>query len=236
MTEMKAMDGTVARMLRRGAVGAGILSAIMVPVALYLNIVYAPPDSVLAYSQKIFYIHLPIAIASYIGLFAAMLLAVQALFSGNPLYDALAEGAAEVAFLMLSAVIATGMIWAKYAWGAPWVWEPRLTSTLFLWLLVGGYFLIRPALDNPDLRMRVSSVWLIVCFLQIFVVHFSVRLWKGIHPNVIRGSIINIDDPRMNLALGVSIASFLLFAVFFLLLRLAVAAAESRIVSLQEEA
>jgi heme exporter protein C len=213
----------------------GVLSAIMVPIALYMNIIYAPPDSVLAYSQKIFYLHLPIAIASYIGLFTAMLLAIQALFSGNPAYDSLAEGAAEIAFLMLSLVLVTGMIWAKYAWGAFWTWEPRLTATLFLWLLVVGYFLIRPALENPDLKMRVSSVWLIICFLQIFVVHFSVRLWKGIHPNVIRGSIINIDDPRMGEALGMSLVSFLVFFTFLLLFRLALAAAEYRVTSFKEE-
>ncbi|MHA2642454.1 MAG: cytochrome c biogenesis protein [bacterium JZ-2024 1] len=216
------------------ALGLGILSALLVPLALYLNIVYAPPDSVLAYSQKIFYLHLPIAIASYLALFFAMLLAVQALFSGKPVYDHLAEGAAEVSFLMLTAVLGTGMIWAKYAWGAPWTWEPRLTSSLFLWLLIGGYFLIRPALDNPDLRMRVSSVWLIICFLQIFVIHFSVRLWKGIHPNVIRGTIINIDDPRMMHALWMSLVSFLIFAVFLLLLRLSVAGVESRLNSIEE--
>lgn len=213
----------------------GVLSAIMVPIALYMNIIYAPPDSVLAYSQKIFYLHLPIAIASYTGLFTAMLLAIQALFSGNPAYDSLAEGAAEIAFLMLSLVLVTGMIWAKYAWGAFWTWEPRLTATLFLWLLVVGYFLIRPALENPDLKMRVSSVWLIICFLQIFVVHFSVRLWKGIHPNVIRGSIINIDDPRMGEALGMSLVSFLVFFTFLLLFRLALAAAEYRVTSFKEE-
>jgi len=207
----------------------------MVPIALYMNIIYAPPDSVLAYSQKIFYLHLPIAIASYSGLFTAMLLAIQALFSGNPAYDSLAEGAAEIAFLMLSLVLVTGMIWAKYAWGAFWTWEPRLTATLFLWLLVVGYFLIRPALENPDLKMRVSSVWLIICFLQIFVVHFSVRLWKGIHPNVIRGSIINIDDPRMGEALGMSLVSFLVFFTFLLLFRLALAAAEYRVTSFKEE-
>jgi heme exporter protein C len=207
----------------------------MVPIALYMNIIYAPPDSVLAYSQKIFYLHLPIAIASYTGLFTAMLLAIQALFSGNPAYDSLAEGAAEIAFLMLSLVLVTGMIWAKYAWGAFWTWEPRLTATLFLWLLVVGYFLIRPALENPDLKMRVSSVWLIICFLQIFVVHFSVRLWKGIHPNVIRGSIINIDDPRMGEALGMSLVSFLVFFTFLLLFRLALAAAEYRVTSFKEE-
>lgn len=222
-------------MLPGSAIVMGVLSILVLPIALYTAIIYAPPDSVLAYSQKIFYLHLPIAISAYLALFVAMLFAVQALFAGKPIYDALAEGATEIAFLMLTAVLVTGMIWARYAWGSPWTWEPRLTASLFLWLLIGGYFLIRPALDNPDLRMRVSSVWLIICFLQIFVIHFSVRLWRGIHPNVLRGSVINIDDPRMIQALWISLVSFLIFAIFLLLFRLSLASATSRFASIQED-
>ncbi len=202
--------------------------ALLVTVALYWVIVLSPPDAVLKYSQKIFYLHVPLALSAYISIVVAVYYGFLALMREDWRLDRLSAAAMETAWVYLTGVLLTGMIWAKYAWGAWWTWEPRLVATLILWLFFGGYFAVRSAVDSVDLRARISGVLVVVAFLWIFVVHFSVRLLRGIHPNVIQGFQVNITDPRMRAAFLWALAAFTVVGLLVLVVRMRVALLEVR--------
>jgi hypothetical protein len=70
----------------------------------------------------------------------------------------LAESSAELSLLFMAIVLVTGPIWARTSWGTWWVWEARITSTLFLWLLVLGYLVLRGAVESAEGRARLSAV------------------------------------------------------------------------------
>ena len=120
---------------------------------------FTPVDAMLGAAQKIFYVHVPAAI---LGLYVSCsLLAVASLmylWIKDPRIDRLAEASAELGLVFMGMVLVTGPIWARTSWGTWWVWEARITSTLFLWLLVLGYLVLRGAVESVEQRARLSAV------------------------------------------------------------------------------
>ena len=144
---------------------------------------FTPVDAMLGAAQKIFYVHVPAAI---LGLYVSCgLLAVASLmylWIKDARLDRLAEATAELGVVFMGMVLATGPIWARTSWGTWWVWEARITSTLFLWMLVLGYLVLRGAVESPEQRARLSAVMGSLAALLVPFVHLTVKLFRGMHP------------------------------------------------------
>lgn len=119
------------------------LGAIGFVGTLWLVFVVTPPDAKLHFSQKIFYWHIAHAFMMFIAVGVAGIASIFYLRKRNPRWDDIAMASVEVAVVFGAAVLATGMIWAKAAWGVWWTWEKRLTISLLEWLTLVGYVLVR---------------------------------------------------------------------------------------------
>src|SRR6185437_12806114 len=133
-------------------------------------------------------------------------------------------------------VLITGSIWAKPIWGAWWTWDSRLTTTLILWLLYGGYLLLRAMADDTPQVARFAAVVGIVAAADVPVV-VAVRLWRTIHPAVLvtREGGHGLEDPRMVATLLVGLAAFTALFVWLLILRLTTLRMRTRIAKLAGE-
>jgi heme exporter protein C len=109
-------------------------------------------------------------------------------------------------------VLVTGPIWARTSWGTWWVWEARITSTLFLWLLVLGYLVLRGAVESPESRARLSAVMGALAALLVPFIHLTVKLFRGMHPQPV---VLKPEKPSMPPEM---LATFLMATVAFLLL------------------
>jgi len=158
-------------------------------------------------------------ILTFTGYGACALFSFLYLLKRTPEMDTLAVAGAEVGTLFNSLVLATGMIWAKYAWGTWWTWEPRLTATFILWFLFIGYHLLRASLDNPETRARFSAVLAILAILDIPIIFLSVRIWRGIHPNVLQGPNKIQMEPAMIQAWLTALVAFWIFGLALLIFR-----------------
>ena len=181
---------------------------------------FTPIDSMLGAAQKIFYVHVPAAI---IGLyFACGLLFVSSityLWIKDERLDRLAESSAEVGLVFMGIVLVTGPVWARTSWGTWWVWEARITSTLFLWLLVVGYLVLRSGVESAEVRARLSAVMGSLAALLVPFIHLTVKLFRGMHPEpVVLAPEKPKMPPEMLMSFGLSMVAFLL--LFFALLRL----------------
>ncbi|MFN8978527.1 MAG: cytochrome c biogenesis protein CcsA [Gemmatimonadaceae bacterium] len=196
------------------------VSLVAVVAACVRAIWFTPVDAMLGAAQKIFYVHVPAAIA---GLYLACgLLAIASigyLWIKDERLDRLAEASAEVGLLFMGIVLVTGPIWARTSWGTGWVWEARITSTLFLWLLVLGYLVLRGAVETPENRARLSAVMGSLAALLVPFIHLTVKLFRGMHPQPV---VIKPEKPSMPgemlSTFGLATVAFLL--LFFALLRL----------------
>ena len=180
---------------------------------------FTPVDAMLGAAQKIFYVHVPAAIA---GLYVACgLLAISSilyLWLKDERLDRLAEASSEVGLLFMGIVLVTGPIWALTSWGTWWVWEARITSTLFLWLLVLGYLVLRGAVESPENRARLSAVMGSLAALLVPFIHLTVKLFRGMHPGpvVLKPEKPSLP-PEMLTTFLMAIVAFML--LFFALLR-----------------
>ncbi|MDH5478549.1 MAG: cytochrome c biogenesis protein CcsA [Nitrospinota bacterium] len=200
-----------------------VIKLLMVAVAvaslasMFMIFGFAPTEAVMGLPQKIFYYHVPIAILSYAGFFICFVGSAVYLYTGRHEHDAYAVSGAEVGTLFITLVMITGMLWGKPSWGAYWTWDPRLTTSLVLWLIYTGYLLLRSQVEDSTLRAKYAAVMGIVGFVDVPIVHYSVQLWtRGIHPVVDKSGADHGMDPRMLKTLMLCFPTMaLIFALLF---------------------
>lgn len=140
----------------------------------------------LLFSQKIFYFHVPVAIASFGFVIAAAVYGALFLARGREEHDMRSRVAMQVGLFFIVATMVSGDLWTRHDWGVWWVWEPRLTTYFILTLLVIAYFILRSAVDDPERRARFAAVFSIVAAVDAPISFFITRLVpSSIHPVVV---------------------------------------------------
>lgn len=132
---------------------------------------------------RIMNFHVPVAWISVLAYLFAMIFSIGFLKTRDLDYDLKATAAAEIGLLFTILATVTGMIWAKLNWGSFWNWDPRETSIFILLLIYGAYFALRSAIENDEVRARLSSVYAIIAFITVpFLVFVLPRILDGLHP------------------------------------------------------
>lgn len=140
------------------------------------------------YGQKIFYFHVPVAIASFAIFFFTAYFGVRFLMTRDRSYDTKARIATEVTLIFTLLTMLTGDLWTRWAWGVWWTWEPRLTTYLIMLLLVIGYFVLRASVEDEEKRAVYASAFGIIAFLDApisFAITRIVPAGSEAHPVVI---------------------------------------------------
>src|SRR6476469_10409713 len=106
-------------------------------------ILSAPYESTMGLGQKIFYFHAPIGMVMFLSTFVCGISSIVYLVTRRRSADHVAIAAGELAAVLGVIVLVTGPLWARKAWGVWWSWEPRLTSTLIMWMVFVSYILLR---------------------------------------------------------------------------------------------
>jgi len=165
-----------------------ILVIIILSIINILNIVYNTPmvpDQ--HWAQKIFYVHVPSAWIGFLSYFIVMISGFMYLTSRDNRWDNIGLAASEIGTLFMVLVLITGPIWATPIWGQPWVWEPRLVTTLILFLIYIGYFMIRVYGGYIERMKRNAAALGIVAFINVPIIFLSVQFWSPdiqSHPQV----------------------------------------------------
>jgi heme exporter protein C len=171
---------------------------------------WVPTDAGLGLSQRIFYYHVPSATMTFLSFAVAGVCSAVFLRTGAPDWDNAASSSVSVGMMFGTAVLCTGSIWARTAWGTWWTWDARLTTFLVLWLVFAAYAILRALAHGNELAPRYAAVLAIVGALNIPLVMTATRLWRTIHPQVIRNPQGGIDDPAMQTTLGICMITFVL--------------------------
>jgi heme exporter protein C len=174
-------------MYSKGLVPLAAASVVTITTALALVFFYAPNDADQGFVQKIFYIHVPMAIVALCGFVAGGVFAIRHLRSGDRSWDMRSYVAIHLSIILGLAVLITGAIWAKASWGHWWLWdEPVLVSFLVVFLLYCVYYPLRFSIEDPDRQARYSSVFAITAGAFVPLNFIAVRLAeKYTHPRVL---------------------------------------------------
>lgn len=199
----------------------GGLTFLAMLVSLYAIFVYAPIEKTMGLVQKIFYIHLPLAMLSFLAFFIVFLAGIIYLYSKKTRWDILAYCSAEVGVVFCSLVLITGSIWAKPTWNVWWTWDPRLTTVLILWTMYVAYLMLRKLLTPGAQTSNIAAVFGIISFINVPITFLAIRMWRTIHPVVIDAQGAHISPPMLNTLL-VTFAAMTLFFIVLLRLRIRV--------------
>jgi heme exporter protein C len=191
-----------------------LATTITIAAALGLVFFYAPLDTSQGFVQKIFYVHVPLAIISLCGFVFGGLLAIGYLRTGDRRWDMRSYVAIHMALIFGVAGLITGSIWAKASWGHWWVWnEPTLVSFLIVLLLFATYQPLRFSIEDPERQARYASVFSIVGAAFVPLNYLAVQLATAyVHPRVLTLGGAHLP-PSMGLTFVVSLIGFTLLYV-----------------------
>lgn len=207
----------------------------MLPVTIWAIFFHAPVEMQMGIVQKIFYFHVPSAYAMYVGFVTAAACSAVYLIKRKDAWEAVAVAGAEVGFLFCAIVLITGPLWARKAWGVWWTWDPRLTTTLLGGMVFAAYLALRSFGGTGETERRFAAGLAIVGVLDLPIIHYSVKRWRGQHPTVITDEGGGLH-PDMAAALGISFLFFTLLVVLLIWTRARAERARQRLEEVRVEA
>jgi heme exporter protein C len=185
-----------------------------------LMVLNAPDDYLQGIYARILYIHVP---SAWLSLFIYVMMAGFAagfLVVKNPYYDIAAVSLAAIGATVTLVTLLTGAIWGKPTWGTWWVWDARLTSMLILFFIYMAYFALRGAFDLEQKAAQISSIFTLVCLINIPIIKLSVELWNTLHQ---KSSVFRLSGPTIHATmlypLLISFLTLTLFCCLIFILR-----------------
>jgi heme exporter protein C len=175
----------------RGLNLLSILSVALVTGAFALVFFYAPNDADQGFVQKIFYLHVPLAITALGGFVAGGVYGARFLRSGDRAHDLRSYVAIHLSLILAVATLATGSIWARASWGHWWLWnEPTLVAFLIVFLLYACYQPLRFSIEDRERQARYAAVFAVVAGAFVPINFLSVRFAQQVstHPRVLGSS------------------------------------------------
>jgi heme exporter protein C len=171
----------------RGLVPLSILSVVLLVGGFAMVFFYAPNEADQGFVQKIFYLHVPLAIVALVGFVAGGVYGIRFLRKGDRTDDLRSYVAIHVSLILAVAALITGSIWAKASWGSWWVWdEPTLVSFLIVFLLYACYQPLRFSIEDPERQARYAAVFAIVGGAFVPLNFMAVRAAESlVHPRVL---------------------------------------------------
>ncbi len=187
-----------------------VLSVILLGVAAYLALVFAPTEAVMGDVQRVFYFHIGTAWVGLLGFLFAAGIGVTYLVTKDLKWDVVEVAAVEISLVFFFITIVLGSIWARPAWNTWWTWDPRLTTAAITELVYVAYFMLRSGIEDPDRRARFGAVYALLGGLSAPITFMAIRLFRSIHPVLIGAA--NANQEKMNMTGDMKIAFF--FALF----------------------
>ncbi|RTK92412.1 MAG: heme ABC transporter permease [Rickettsiales bacterium] len=199
------------------------LLILLFPITLSLGLYYAifssPPDYQQGEMVRVMYVHVPSAWMS-LGVYSFIsICSFSALVWKTRLAYIMAVAAAPIGATFALITLVTGSLWGKPIWGTWWVWDARLTSMLILFLQYISYIMIINSSGNLFRAEKPASVMVLIGFINIPIVKFSVDIWYSLHQpaSVFKSGGSSIHSSMM-IPLMIMFFSFILYFLILLLI------------------
>ena len=165
----------------------GVVTILVMAWVVVSGLIFTPQDVVQGESVRIMYVHVPSAWIAYLAFIVTAVASAGWLFGKKHSmgFDRFAGASAEVGVMFMAITLITGSLWGRLTWGEFWQWDPRLTTTAFLFVTYLGYLAVRRLEGSKEQRARRSAVVAMLAVLEIPLVHFSVVLWRSLHQGAI---------------------------------------------------
>jgi heme exporter protein C len=219
-----------------GAFVLSLAAAVLLTTGLGLALLWAPEDADQGPSQRIFYIHVPVALTAYLCFGWAAWKAFRLLWKRDERADLESYTAVHMGVIFGLLTLITGSIWAKISWGVWWTWSERqLVLFLILFLFYSAYFMLRYSTEPGPRRARSSAVYALFGVVLLPVSFLAIRLAEQLlHP----APLFNRDGPQMSASMFITfcvcMAAIVTLAAALYLIELAGKRADASLRELRE--
>jgi len=179
--------------MKKSAIGLYVAITVALMFWGYYQAMYvAPVDAQQGEISRIIYYHVPSWAVAFTFFAVSFVGSIGFLASHRDhaeraqRFDAWALAGAEVGVVFCTVGLTTGPIWARRAWGIWWTWDPRLTTTLVLWLIYVSYLLLRRFAAGPQMQ-TLAAVLGVFGAIDVPIVYMANRWWRTMHPAPVFG-------------------------------------------------
>lgn len=182
-TSTVATPDAVAGVGTKASRAIGFLALTVMTWVAVSGLFLTPADANQGDSVRIMYVHVPTAWIAYLAFIVTGFASVMVLVKKKPSlgFDRVAGASAEVGVMFMALTLISGSLWGRLTWGEFWAWDPRLTTTAFLFVTYVGYLAVRNLGGSQLQRAKRSAVVATLAVVEIPLVHFSVVLWRSLH-------------------------------------------------------
>jgi heme exporter protein C len=158
------------------------------------GLVWSPPEVDMGDVVRLLYVHVPAATLLYAACAITTVSSAMWLRRRTPGWDALAVSAAELAAVFGVLTLLTGSIWGRPTWGTYWTWDPRLTTTALLQVLIIGYLALRRVEPSGGaVGYTPAAIVGLLLLPNVVIVRYSVDWWRSLH----QGATLNTLTPSI---------------------------------------
>ena len=206
------------------------LSVVTMIPALYMIFLFAPTEAKQGNAQRIFYIHVPLAVVGAYG--SAILLFIGCLgflVSRDLKWDRFASASAEMGVVFTAAQLLTAMMWAKPIWGVWYTFDSRGTLQVVLLLIFIAYFMLRAYLPDREKRAKLCGVFGLLGMVDVPINYLSIYLFRTQHPQPVVSPGGGGVDPDMEKTLIMAFIAITLLYAYLFVRRLTIAKVEEEV-------
>jgi heme exporter protein C len=203
--------------------------ATLIP-ALYMIFLFAPTEATQGHAQRIFYIHVPLAVVGAYGSAILLFMGCLGFLITRALkWDRFAAVSAEMGVVFTAAQLLTAMMWAKPIWGTWYTFDSRGTLQLVLLLIFISYFMLRSYLPDREKRAKLCAVFGLLGMVDVPINYLSIYLFRTQHPQPVVSPGGGGVDPDMSTTLLVSFVAIGFFYTYVFVRRLTIARVEEEV-------
>jgi heme exporter protein C len=198
--------------------GAGLLLYAII-MGFFVDI----PDTMIQETMRNLFYHVGMWFAMLSMLIVGFIYSLRYLRKFDEREDVVAVEAVNVGLLFGFLGIFSGMVWANFTWGSPWVKDPKLNGAavgLFIYL---AYMILRGSIDDVHKRAKVAAVYNIFAFVLwiVFVLIMPRLAAESIHPGKTDSPVIPMHlHPSMRMVFYPAMLGWILLASWILQLRI----------------
>lgn len=150
---------------------------------IYGMLVSVPKLPILNETIRNLFYHVPMWWTMMILFAVSMVNSVQYLLKGKIKYDIKAAEYVNTGLAFGVAGMITGMLWAKYTWGAYWSSDPVQMGSAITLLMFLAYNVLRGSIDDMEKKGRIAAVYCIISFfIMIPLIWVIPRVADSLHP------------------------------------------------------
>ncbi len=200
-----------------------VLTIFTLVPALIWGFFFTPDDYRQGATVKIIYIHVPTAFLAINIYFMMFVTSMIWLIRRHHVSALAAKAAAPVGAVMTLIALITGALWGQPIWGTWWVWDPRLTSFLIMFIFYLGYIALWAAIDDPEKAADLTSILCMIGSVFAVISRYAVDFWdQGLHqgtsvPLARMGETNQVADVFWQPLMLSLVGFFLLFLVLLLI-------------------